>query len=279
MDMDYFEVFCKIIPYKREYSEILAAKLALKGYESFMDHENGLFAYIPSVNFDESALNDMAYPENVNYSVSFEKKLIKQKNWNEEWERNFKAVVVDDKCMVRAPFHEKDQAMQYDVIIEPKMSFGTAHHETTQLMIKLLLKEDLLGKKALDMGCGTGVLAILAKKLGAESVMAIDNDEWAYENAQSNVLKNNCNDIVVHFGDATLLENEKFDIILANINRNILLNDISVYDKVLNKPGVLLISGFYKEDLELIKQRTTQLNLKIDHYEIKNNWIAASIKK
>jgi len=273
--MDYEELNCTIKPFRKELAEILTAQLSDLGFESFVDHDEGFNAYIPSADFDVSVLGKLIWPVSDETEVSFDHKLIKQKNWNAVWESNFQPVVISGKCMVRAPFHEKDPSILYDLIIEPKMSFGTAHHETTELMIQMLFEENISGRKLLDMGCGTGVLAILAHKLGAGPVTAIDNDEWAYENSLSNIIKNNSSNIIVQHGDASSLQNEKYDVILANINRNILLNDIPAYIKVLNKGGSLIMSGFYEKDLPAIKDKAEGLLLKLDHLLVMNEWVVA----
>ncbi len=269
--MDYIELRCIISPNNQEVADVITAQLSNYGYESFVDMDDGFCAYTPSADFDVHLLKDLIIPD-FNIEVTFEHKLIEQRNWNAEWEANFKPVTIAGKCIVRAPFHEKDPTIQYDVIIEPKMSFGTAHHETTALMIQTLLNESVSGKSVLDMGCGTAVLAILAHKMGAGPVTAIDNDEWAYDNALANVKKNNCPDIVVQYGDASLLSGGRFDLILANINRNILMNDIKAYQKVLNTGGVLLLSGFYEKDIVVITEKAVGLSLSLDHHKVLNDW-------
>ena len=273
--MDYIELNCKIEPYSEEQAEILTALLAARKYESFVDYDVGLLAYIPSKDFEASDLDNLILPGSEEVRISFEHKVIEQKNWNADWESNFQAVVIGGKCMVRAPFHDKDPTVEYDIIIEPKMSFGTAHHATTDLMMQVLLNEKVSGMKLLDMGCGTGILAILAHKLGARPVTAIDNDEWAYENSLDNIEKNNTKDIIVKYGDASFLQNEKYDVILANINRNILLNDIPTYVDALNKGASLIMSGFYEKDLDAIKNKAAEHSLRFDHYLSLNEWVAA----
>jgi len=273
--MDYIELRCTINPYSEDHAGILTALLANLGFESFAENDDRLCAYIPSSDFDVTSLEEIDFKIIDKASVSFDHKIIKEKNWNALWESNFKPVIISGKCMVRAPFHEQDPKIEYDIIIEPKMSFGTAHHETTDLMIQSLLNETVSEMTVLDMGCGTGILAILAYKLGAKSINAIDNDEWAYNNSLDNVKKNNCHDILVQYGDASLLSEKKYDIILANINRNILLNDIPAYHEVLNKGGVLLLSGFYEKDLPVITEKAVGLSLSFDHHKVLNDWVVA----
>ena len=194
-------------------------------------------------------------------------------NWNTEWEKNFEPIMVNDTVSVRAPFHEKTD-LPYEIVIEPKMSFGTGHHETTHLMIQQLLSADLKDKTVLDMGSGTGILAIMAELRGAKSVDAIDIDDWCYENAMENAERNNCKKIRVFKGDAALLADKNYDVIIANINRNVLINDLPVYYKCLNKGGILLLSGFYREDIPFIKKAATGLGLKESDLLEKNNWIS-----
>jgi len=190
-------------------------------------------------------------------------------------ESQYEPVLIDNRCMVRAPFHEPRAGVEFDIVIMPKMSFGTAHHETTKQMIQYLLSTDVSGKSLLDMGSGTAVLAILARMKGAFPVSAFDNDEWAYNNALENVQSNNFADIEVLLGDSSLLAGRKYDIILANINRNILLNDIPVYRESLNAGGKLFMSGFYSEDLPLIEAKANESGLGIMSNRVENNWMAA----
>ena len=196
-------------------------------------------------------------------------------NWNEEWEKNFEPIVIADACAVRAPFH-KPFNVQYEIVIEPKMSFGTGHHETTFMMLQFILENTFEGKTVLDMGCGTAVLAILAEMRGASKVDAIDIDDWCVENSEENVLRNHCKYISVKLGDASVLPtSETYDTIIANINRNILLNDMEIYSKGLKMGGELYLSGFYKEDLPIIIECCNKLGLQFVENKEKNNWIAA----
>ena len=199
---------------------------------------------------------------------------IEQTNWNEEWEKNFNPIVVDDMVSVRAPFHEKRDDVKYDLIIEPKMSFGTGHHETTHMMIQHILQNDFKHKSVLDMGCGTGVLAILAEKVGATKLDAIDIDNWCYLNSLENVERNDCKNISVYEGDVTLLNGKKYDSIIANINRNILLADISEYAKCLNENGSLFLSGFYEQDIPIIKAECNKQMLKLTKTLQKGQWVS-----
>ncbi|SFS65616.1 ribosomal protein L11 methyltransferase [Zhouia amylolytica] len=255
-------------------NEILIAELGSIGFESFVETEDGLLAYINKDEWFENILDEVYILNNDEFSISYSFKDIEQVNWNEEWEKNFEAIEVDGVCTVRAPFHDTPKT-EFDIVIEPKMSFGTGHHETTHMMIQHLLKMDLEGKKTLDMGCGTAVLAILAEKMGAQPIDAIDIDNWCYLNSLENAERNNCKHITVYEGDASLLEGRAYDLIIANINRNILLRDIPVYVKSLRKEGVLLLSGFYKEDLDQVKERCAEFSLKFVENLEKNHWVAA----
>jgi ribosomal protein L11 methyltransferase len=274
--MDYIEVSFIMDPISPE-MEILMAKLAEIGYDSFMECDEGLMAYIPIDNFDESLLDDLVTINQKKIKYSF--KTIKEQNWNEVWESNYDPVTINNRVYIRAPFHASRKDIQYEILVDPKMSFGTAHHETTALMMELLLEEDMINKKVLDMGCGTGILAILSEMMGAIDIDAIDNDEWAFNNSLENVEKNNCKKIYVQLGDAGKLKAVEYEYILANINRNVLLKDIPVYATHLVKNGILLLSGFYTEDLEKIESSTNENNLSLDCKLMKNNWVAARFIK
>ena len=253
--------------------EILIAELGLAGFESFVETEEGLTAYIKKQDWNPSILDDIQILNSNEFSISYTIEEIEQVNWNQEWEKNFNAIIVDDLCTIRAPFHEKPNTT-FDIVIEPKMSFGTGHHETTHMMIQHILNNDFKDKSVLDMGCGTGVLAILSELKGAKPIDAIDVDNWCYLNSLENVERNCCNHISVYEGDAGLLGNKKYDIIIANINRNILLNDIKTYASCLNKNGMLFLSGFYKEDISVIEDACNRNMLKLDEKLERNNWVS-----
>jgi len=253
--------------------EILIAELGYAGFESFVETEEGVTAYIQKEEWNGDILNDIQILESDEFEITYTFEDIEQVNWNEEWEKNFSPIVVDDVCSVRAPFHEKPNT-QYDIVIEPKMSFGTGHHETTHMMIQHILKNDFKDKSVLDMGCGTGVLAILAEMKGAKPIDAVDFDNWCYLNSIENVERNNCKHITVIEGDASVLINKKYDIIIANINRNILLNDMAIYASCLNKKGILFLSGFYKEDIPLIQQACEKHMLKFEEKLERNKWVS-----
>ncbi|WP_298501671.1 50S ribosomal protein L11 methyltransferase [uncultured Maribacter sp.] len=255
-------------------SDILIAELGEIGFESFVENENGVLAYIQKTDWEESMIDAIDILKNDNFKIEYTVKEIEQENWNATWEENFKLIQVDDACVVRAPFHDAP-VVEYDIVIEPKMSFGTGHHETTFMMLKHILENDFTKKSVLDMGSGTGVLAILAAMKGAVPVEAIDIDNWCYLNAKENVERNGFPNIQVLEGDASLLKNKKFDVIIANINRNILLADIPIYAACLNSGGSLFLSGFYQEDLKMISDKCQEHSLKFEKKLEKNNWVAA----
>jgi len=255
-------------------TEILIAELGYAGFESFVENEDGVIAYIQKEDFKEDILDDIYILKSDEFKIDFVKEEIEQVNWNSEWEKNFNPILIDDTVYIRAPFHDKLPNIAYDIVIEPKMSFGTGHHQTTHMMIKHLINLDLKDKKVLDMGCGTGVLAIFAEMKGAKPLDAIDIDNWCYLNSIENAERNNCNNISVYEGDASLLINKKYDVIIANINRNILLDDIESYTNCLNKNGVLLLSGFYQEDIQIIDAEVSKYNLKLQTIEEMKNWVA-----
>ncbi len=254
-------------------SEILIAELGEKPFESFIETENGIIAYIQKEFSDETILDDIQILNSPEFKITHTIEEIEQVNWNEEWEKNFEPIDVDGKCHVRAPFHEKTNA-EFDIVIEPKMSFGTGHHETTHMMIQHLLEMDVKNLKTLDMGCGTAILAILAEMKGAKPIDAIDIDNWCYLNSIENAERNNCKEITVYEGDASLLEGKKYDLIIANINRNILLNDMKQYADCLNPNGVLLLSGFYNEDIPSIDECCKENSLKFVKKIERNNWVS-----
>ncbi|MFS4456116.1 50S ribosomal protein L11 methyltransferase [Maribacter sp. 2304DJ31-5] len=255
-------------------ADILVAELGEAGFESFVEEKEGITAYIQKQDWSRDILEGINILGNPRFEIKYTLEEIAQENWNATWEQNFQPIIVDGICEVRAPFHKKKEVV-YDIVIEPKMSFGTGHHETTHMMLQHILDLDVKGKSVLDMGCGTGVLAILAGMKGASGIEAIDIDHWSYQNAIENVSRNGLDHIHVQEGDVSLLNKQKFDIIIANINRNILLMDIPSYVRCLNPGGTLLLSGFYKEDLKLITDRCTELELQFEKNLEKNNWVAA----
>lgn len=263
-------------------NDVLAAELGEIGFESFVESEDGIWAYISEQLYDETVLKGKLKEFPIqNVGIHFAKQFIESKDWNEEWEKNyFKPIRIGDECIIRASFHESEPDYAFNIIIDPKMAFGTGNHETTFLMISEMLKLDLEGKDLLDMGCGTAVLAILAKMKKASKVVGIDIDEWAYNNAQENIHLNHTDDIQLALGGAEQIPAfGTFDVIFANINRNILLNDMRHYALSM-KPGALLfMSGFYPQDIPFIKTECERNGLNFLSYAEKNNWVAVKTQK
>ncbi len=268
----YLEYNFKIDPLQPA-SDILIAQLGEVGFESFVENDEGILAYIQKEDWYEDILGSVQIMGNAKIAIDYGLQEIEQENWNETWESNFNPIQVDDQCVVRAPFHERAN-VPYDIVIEPKMSFGTGHHETTHMMLQFILDTDFEGKSVLDMGSGTGVLAILASMKGAKDVEAIDIDNWCYQNAMENMERNDRTNITVREGDAGLLGEKVYDIVLANINRNILLNDIPTYGRSLAQNGILILSGFYTEDISFISEKCGEIGLKFEKSLEKNNWVA-----
>lgn len=259
--------------------EIIISELSDLEFEGFLETDDGVEAYIPEEQLNVQQVEKVfATLQEAEFEISFESSVAEEKNWNEEWEKNFDPVEIKDLCRIRAPFHEPNSGFKVEVIIMPKMSFGTGHHATTSLMVEYLMTSKVQGP-LLDMGSGTAVLAILARKLGVTNVMAIDIDDWAYENAPDNCALNAINDIEILQGDASLLSNKKFNTVLANINRNVLLEDIPVYSDVLEINGQLFVSGFYTEDLAMIKEVAEKSALIFNGNLVKDNWVSAHFTK
>lgn len=254
-------------------SDILIAELGEAGFESFVENDEGILAYIQKEEWNGHILETIRILQSAQFDIAHTCKEIAQENWNETWEHNFNPIQIDNRCAVRAPFHKKFD-VDYDIVIEPKMSFGTGHHETTHMMLQFILDHDFEGESVLDMGSGTGVLAILAAMKGAAHVDAIDIDNWCYLNAMENVARNDCSQINVYEGDARLLGNRKYDSILANINRNILVEHIPIYIQNLKENGTLYVSGFYAEDLPIISKKCAESGLKFEKNLEKNHWVA-----
>jgi ribosomal protein L11 methyltransferase len=277
MSLNYLAYHFKVTP-AIPGNEILIAELGEKPFESFEEHEYGVSAYIQEPLHYEGIVDDIFLLNSKEFVVTFTVEKIEQVNWNEEWEKNFDPIDVDGICHVRAPFHPKTEA-QFDIVIEPKMSFGTGHHETTHMMIQHLLDTDLEGKSTLDMGCGTAILAILAEMKGAQPIDAIDIDHWCYLNSIENAERNNCKHITVYEGDASLLTHQKYEVIIANINRNILLHDMNAYVNCLLQNGLLFLSGFYQEDIQAIDTCCQSFGLQLEKQLERNNWAALQYRK
>ena len=258
--------------------EILIAFLAEIGYETFEEIENGLKAYIPAPDFDRTKIKNLLKDKFEKMDIWYNYETINDRNWNEVWESNYEPIVISDRCLIRAPFHPANNSMEFDILIEPQMSFGTAHHETTAMMIEYILDMELSDKQILDMGSGTGVLAILASMKSAEMIDAIDIDEWAFKNCISNTEKNNIKNINVIQGDANAIV-KKYDVIFANINLNILVRDMEIYANALKTGGEIYFSGFYQNDLIKLEQAAGQSNLQLIDSKVKNSWMAAKFLK
>jgi ribosomal protein L11 methyltransferase len=278
--MDYIEITCTLATDSNvsEVSEILIALLAELGFESFEESDNAVKAYISDSKFNAATLLELTedYPKLI---MSVDTRRMKQENWNHIWESNFPMTEIAGRVVVFAPFHADIPDCEYRICIMPQMSFGTGHHETTSLMIELMLEYDILEKSVLDMGCGTGILAIFAAMKNARTVTAIDIDEWAYHNARENCERNQINHIEILQGDSSLLTNRNFDLILANINRNILLADMTSYVQCLPKGGILQVSGFYTSDFPEITAEATRNGLELTKHLEKKNWVAATYIK
>jgi ribosomal protein L11 methyltransferase len=275
--MDYIEI--SINGFSGFDPEIVMAQMAELGFESFTESETGIQGFIREDMYREEPVSGYLNEICSEHGLSYSMQKIPAQNWNALWESAYEPVVIAGKCRVRAPFHAPVPGMAYEIIIEPRMSFGTAHHETTSLMLELLMQEDVEGKRVLDMGCGTGVIAILAQKMKAAQVVAIDNDDWAYSNALDNMEKNDALEVAVLQGDAEAIPLPAYDIIIANINRNVLLRDIPLYAGYLKQPGILLMSGFYEEDLDQIKAASALAGLQYFHHKLDNKWVGAKFEK
>lgn len=254
-------------------SDLFVAMLAENGFESFECIDGGVVAYIQNSIFDETQLSVLV--SNFEYKGAEIREVvhIADRDWNEEWEKNFfHPIVIDDECVIHSSFHTDLPQLKYDILIDPKMAFGTGHHATTSLIVRELLKLDLKGKSLLDMGCGTAVLAILAAKRGAEPITAIDIDTWCVENAEENIVLNGLSGIEVLLGDARLLNGRHYDVVLANINRNVLMADMHVYADCLPVGGDLYLSGFYIEDTPLLEYEAGKYGLILEHCKERDNW-------
>lgn len=278
--MDYIELRLEVNPSNQEVNEIIIAQLAEIGFESFTEHENGLNAYIKAPEFNTEIIDkikELFLPDGT--SLTHQIKRIKGENWNAKWESDFEPIIVDNRCLIKASFHTIASKYEYEIIIDPKMSFGTGHHQTTHLMIEAILNDEFTNKTVLDMGCGTGVLAILAEMRGAKAVTAIDIDDWAYQNSLENIQVNGCKNIEALCGNVKLINGKTFDIILANINLNILLSDVKHYVRSLMPNGKLILSGILKSDIETIKQNANENKLAHISTTTRDEWVTMSFQK
>lgn len=278
--MNHIECRFKLNPFY-PFNEILIAELGELGFESFVEEADCVLAYISKADFKEEELKEMQINQIEELEISLEIVEIPKENWNKKWEDSFQPVEVDDFCVVRAPFHQLDKTFEHEIIIEPKMSFGTGHHATTQLMLKALQDKSIKGKKVMDMGSGTGILAILAHQLGATEIHAVDIEEWAYENMQENFERNNCPEVKAYLGGAELLSqiDQKFDLFLANINKNILLRDMPAYISHLKEGGKLILSGFFPLDAEEMKSALSAYPLEFINQTDLGDWCCLQLRR
>ena len=274
--MDYYELLFTTHPTEDYQQDLLIDTLAGIGFDTFEEVEGGFKAYIPEADFDKEALEENLAPYHEIFSFNYEVNVIPQKNWNEVWESNFSPIQIRDKVYVRATFHEHKPEFPLEIVIDPKMAFGTGHHETTSMMMDLMLDTDFVGKDVLDMGCGTGILAILASKLGAKDITAIDYDPVCYDSTIENSTLNHIGNIKAICGSKEVIPNVQFDVILANINRNILLDQMERYSEVLKDGGEIYFSGFYESpDLEIIKEKAGKYGLTYIRHKKTKDWVAA----
>lgn len=279
---DYMQVRLRVEPCSEMATDVLAAMLGEIEYESFVPDEQGVTAFVPQGKYDEARLREVLAQFPIDgITLSYEATFVPGQDWNEEWEKNyFKPIVVGNECVIHSTFHHDVPQARYDVLIDPKMAFGTGHHETTTLMLQAILDNDFTGRSLLDMGCGTAVLAILACMKGAGPVVAVDIDEFATENAVENVRLNGVSGVEVRLGGTGVLkEEERFDYVLANINRNILLADMCAYAAHMKSGSRIFMSGFYVEDIPVIRAEAERLGLRFVGHSEKNRWAAVECVK
>lgn len=276
--MEYTEVNIRLKEVEK-FADILVARLDDIEFESFVEDGEGLKAYVQTEFLDGNAVNDILSEFSKLTDISFTINKLNKQNWNAEWESNYQPVFINKNCVIRAHFHNAISDVEYEVIVTPKMSFGTGHHETTALMINEMFAIDFKGKSVLDMGSGTGVLSIMASKLGASDIVGIDIDQWAFENARENAALNQTTDIKFIHANANAIPDSSFDIILANINRNVLLQDIYLYVDVMSNASEMILSGFLIEDASLILNLTEQLGLSLVVEKNKNKWQMLRLRK
>jgi ribosomal protein L11 methyltransferase len=275
--MNYIELQVQISP---DYTDILMAELAELGFESFVETDEGLNAYIIESDFDETNLQELVTKYESQTAIVYELSSLEKRNWNAEWEREYEPIEVADQVRVRASFHQPEARFRYDIVINPKMSFGTGHHETTAMMMEQQLGFDFAGKTVLDVGSGTGILAVLAAKMGASSVVAFDIEEWAVENARENAELNTSPQVTVFQGTiADVDPTGQYDIVLANINRNVLLAEIPTYTSLMPETGKLIVSGFYEHDAPDIEQKARESGLTTIQKLVKNQWTSIAFSK
>lgn len=278
--MNYYELSFIVEDEEGYRRDLLISALGDIGFDTFEETEDGFNAYVPVDSFSDEVLTQVLNPFYEQFPFSFSINFIEQKNWNEVWESNFEPIVIGDQIYVRATFHQPKPEVKYEIVIDPKMAFGTGHHQTTAMVLQLMLTEDFAGKKVLDMGCGTGILAIMAAKLNADSITAIDYDPVCYESTIENAQLNNINNIVALCGSKEAIPAEQYDTILANINRNILLDQMDRYAEVLKPGGTIFFSGFYETpDLQIITDAANLLGLNYIAHKTDKDWVAAKFVK
>ncbi len=276
--MNYTKISFKLNPDTEENREILVAMLSDQAFESFDESEETIMGYIPGEKVQHEEID--AITALLPFSVQTENEMIPDKNWNEVWEKNyFKPLLIGNRCLVRAPFHTEFEPAEFELVIEPKMAFGTGNHETTTLVSEQILDMDLTGKTVLDMGCGTGILGMLASLKGAKRVTAIDIDSWSFESTVENARLNNIFNLEAKLGDASLLGNETYEIIFANIHKNVIISDLPKYENVLQSGGKIYLSGFYNHDMPEVKAKAESLGLIETGFHEKNNWVVYSFEK
>lgn len=276
--MNYTKISFKLNPDTEENREILVAVLSDQAFECFDESEDCVMGYIPGESLNLLEIEEIT--TTLPFSVHTENEMIPDQNWNEVWEKNyFKPLLIGNRCLVRAPFHTEYEPAEFELVIEPKMAFGTGNHETTTLVAEQILNMELTGKTVLDMGCGTGILGMLASLKGAKSVTAIDIDTWSFESAVENARLNNIFNLEAKLGDARLLGNESFEVIFANIHKNVIISDLPAYESVLQSGGKIWLSGFYTQDMADVKRKAESLGLIETGFQEKNNWVVYSFEK
>jgi len=277
--LNYYEFVFKIEQGEEVYRDLLIHSLGEAGFDTFEDTESGFNAYISESLAEGLEEEQLFAPFRDTVSFLYEKKFIPQKNWNEVWESNFEPLTISNECYVRATFHESRPEFPIEIVIDPKMSFGTGHHQTTSMVMEFILTIDFVGKSVLDMGCGTAILAILTAKRGAKDITAIDYDPVCFESTLENIALNDVSFIKALCGSKEVIPDTKYDIVLANINRNILFDQIGSYANVLNTGGILILSGFYDEDCEVLLEKAAEFGIHFSEKHLSDNWASLKLVK